>query len=213
MTAQTPARSYDSRRRRTAAAQTRLAVIEAARDLFAERGWSGTTIRLVAERAGVAVETVYSSVGGKLDLLAVAIDVGVGGDADPVPLRDRPDFLALGRGARPDRLQAAASLVTGIYVRTAGINRALTEAAFADGRARSLRAELQRRQRSDVADGLRLVLGHDASQSEVDATWALVAFETYDNLIRSAGWTTERYTHWLAETLGLLHPETTEAAP
>jgi AcrR family transcriptional regulator len=205
-------RTYDSTLRQKAAAQTRLAIIEAARGLLSERGWSGTTIRRVAESAGVAIETVYSSVGGKVDLLSVAIDVGVGGDADPIPLRDRPAFQALGRGDRRARFQAAASLLEGIYGRTAGINRALTEAAFADARARELREQLQLRQRSDVGLGLRLVLDRAASQTEIDETWALIAFETYDNLVRGAGWTSEQYTQWLTRTLALLHPVTTEAA-
>ncbi|HEX7739487.1 MAG TPA: helix-turn-helix domain-containing protein, partial [Marmoricola sp.] len=52
-------------RREVAAAATREEVLRAARRLFVEHGYAATTINQVAAEAGVAVQTVYSSVGGK----------------------------------------------------------------------------------------------------------------------------------------------------
>ena len=98
MTTTSRKRSYDSPRRRAMAADTRVVVLEAAARLFAERGWSGTSVRDVAREAGVSVETVYASVGSKTKLLTRAIEVGVVGDDEPVPLAERPEFVALGRG-------------------------------------------------------------------------------------------------------------------
>ena len=56
--------------------------------LFAERGWA-TSVRDIAREAGVAVETVYSVVGSKRELLKVAMDVAIVGDDEPVALDDR----------------------------------------------------------------------------------------------------------------------------
>ena len=63
-------RSYRSPVRTEAAQVTRAAIVEAARALFAERGYARTSVAAVAERAGVALNTVYTSIGGKPALVA-----------------------------------------------------------------------------------------------------------------------------------------------
>lgn len=54
-------------------AETRAAVLTAARALFAERGFEGTTLKAVAERAGVAVGTLFVHVPDKSALLLAAL--------------------------------------------------------------------------------------------------------------------------------------------
>lgn len=78
------------------AEQTRAAVLEAARLLFAELGWAGTSMRGVAREAGVAMETVYAGFGSKRDLLAAVMDVAVVGNDLPIPLAQRQFALGLG---------------------------------------------------------------------------------------------------------------------
>ena len=73
--------SYHSPRRQQAAAATREAIIEAALELFACQGYARTTVAQIAEAAQVAANTVYTSVGGKPQLLA-AITEGGTGDPD-----------------------------------------------------------------------------------------------------------------------------------
>src|SRR5688500_16295550 len=53
---------------------TRRAIVEAGGALFVERGYAGTTVDAIAERAGVSRKTVFTSVGGKVGLLKLAID-------------------------------------------------------------------------------------------------------------------------------------------
>src|SRR5215204_3120445 len=85
-----PKRRYTSRRRQVQAAETRRQIVEAARQLFAERGYVGTTIEAIAQAAGVAGETVYATFGSKRAILARLVDVSVGGDEQPIPLLERP---------------------------------------------------------------------------------------------------------------------------
>jgi len=64
-------------RREQQAAETRRLILEAARLLFVRQGFAATSMAQVAAEAGVAVPTVYASVGTKprlLDLLAERID-------------------------------------------------------------------------------------------------------------------------------------------
>lgn len=62
-------RTYTSTVRAAAARETRAAILRAAEELFAERGYAQATVSAIAERAGVAVNTVYASVGGKAALV------------------------------------------------------------------------------------------------------------------------------------------------
>src|SRR5829696_9045447 len=130
--AQGTRRTYRSPHRQQQAAETRAAVLGAAVQLFGERGWAGTGMREVARAAGVSVETVYAGFGSKSDLLMAALDVAVVGDAEPVPLDQRPEFAALGSGTRQQRAMAAARLVTAVHQRTSGVYLALREAAASD---------------------------------------------------------------------------------
>ncbi len=61
-------------RARMTGAQRRLQLIEVARGLFAERGYEGTSIEEIAQRAGVSKPIVYEHFGGKEGLYAVVVD-------------------------------------------------------------------------------------------------------------------------------------------
>src|SRR5919206_1136035 len=85
-------RSYHSPRRQEQARQTRAAILEAARPLFIERGYAGTSMTDIARAAGVSVKTVEAIFGTKARLLKVLRDVTIAGDDEAVPLAQRPWF-------------------------------------------------------------------------------------------------------------------------
>jgi TetR/AcrR family transcriptional regulator, regulator of cefoperazone and chloramphenicol sensitivity len=68
-------------RREVAAAETRGEILRAARRLFAERGYTNTSIHQIAEESGVAVQTIYSSIGSKAALVLALNDL-VDAEAD-----------------------------------------------------------------------------------------------------------------------------------
>ena len=70
-------RAYTSTVRAVAARETRAAILRAAMELYAEQGYARATVAGIAERAGVALNTVYTSVGGKAALLEALVDEGV----------------------------------------------------------------------------------------------------------------------------------------
>lgn len=204
MTAAAPAegrRPYRSARRRQQAAETRALVLAAATSLFAERGWSATGMRDVAKEAGVAVETVYSSFGSKTELLLTAIDVGVVGDTEPVRLSERPEFAAMGVGSFTDRISAAARLLTGINQRTAGLRRALNEAAASEPQLASKLHELELRRRDNVREGTEMVIGGPVDDDVLDGLWAVMGAEVFHLLTQVGGRTVDGYERWLATTL------------
>ncbi len=193
-------RPYDSPRRRASAADTRRAVIAAATRLFAERGWA-TSVRDIAREAGVAVETVYSVVGSKRELLKVAMDVAVVGDDAPVALAERHEFAALGEGDRPTRLERAAAMMADQYSRVAALHHALDQGAETDPELAELKRHTHEQQIATFGEGLTLALGRRPEPELVDGLQAISSPGTYLHLVRLAGWSQEQYQRWLAQTL------------
>ena len=67
------------------------------------------TMTQVAATAGLARPTVYLHFATKLDLLTACIDAA----PSDVPVRDRPDYLTMGRGALPDPVHRGTLATTG----------------------------------------------------------------------------------------------------
>lgn len=192
-----PRRTYRSPRREQQAQATRDALIVAATTLFTTRGWTSTSMRDIAAEAGVATETIYKHFASKADLLRRAADVAVVGDDAPIPLAERPEFEAIGKGSRADRVAAAARVVLGVHQRTAGFAKVLREAAPADEAiAEALRATKER-QRQDVAAGATLVTGRPPTEVVRDGLWALLSVEVYLLLVEDSSWSAEQYLAWL----------------
>jgi AcrR family transcriptional regulator len=194
-------RTYRSPRREQQAAQTREAVVAAAADLFAARGWAATGMRDVAAQAGVSVETVYSTVGSKTDLLVAAIDVSVVGDAEPVPLAERPEFAALGVGTIAQRSAAAARLVTAIHERNAQLQLALAQGAASEPELARLVREAEARRRLNVRQAAELVTRRSVQDAEADALWAVTSADVFRLLTGGAGWSVPQYEAWVARAI------------
>jgi AcrR family transcriptional regulator len=176
-------------------------VLAAATSLFADRGWSSTGMRDIAKEAGVAVETVYANFGSKTELLLTAIDVGVVGDAEPVPLSQRPEFAALGVGSFTDRIEAAARLLSGINRRTWGLRRALHEAAGSEPQLAAKLQELERRRRENVREGVEMVVGRPVDDDVLDGLWVVMGADVFSLLTQIGGRPVEDYERWLGTTI------------
>jgi AcrR family transcriptional regulator len=95
-----PRRPYHAPQRAAAAARTREAIVAAAKDVFERLGWSGATMRGVADQAGVSVKTVEALYRTKAELLKQAIDYAIAGDLRPIPILGREPAAAM--NAAPD---------------------------------------------------------------------------------------------------------------
>ncbi|MGZ8615430.1 MAG: TetR/AcrR family transcriptional regulator [Actinomycetota bacterium] len=209
MTAQpTARRAYDSSRRREQARATRRAVLDAARDLFVERGYVGTTVDSIARGAGVASETVYAIFGTKRAILAVLVDVTIVGDDEPVPVLDRAWVADVRHEPDPrQRLAALARAGTAILERITPIHGVLVGAAAADAEA----AEQLRRYTEQRLEGQRALLRIAVPPGELrpglsmraaaDTLFAIGSPDTYRALVIERGWSRARFEAWYAETL------------
>jgi len=200
-------RTYRSPRRAMQAQQTRVAVLGACRALFGERGWAATGVRDIANEAGVSVETVYATLGGKVALLTAALDGAVAGDDEPIPLSERPVFDAMGEGDFGTRVAAAAALITDIHVRTIGLQRALREGAGGEPALAELLATQEENRRASTGQGMALVLRRPIGDRERDLFWAQTCPEVFDALVNRSGWSVEQYAVWVASLIEKLKGE------
>jgi AcrR family transcriptional regulator len=99
-----PSRHHGNRHGRSA--EARLAVLEAADDLLAERGFAGVTVEGIAARADVAKQTIYRWWPSKTDILFEALAV------DAAEFFTSPDHGELGQDLR-DRLGQLAAFLSG----------------------------------------------------------------------------------------------------
>src|SRR3954470_16784610 len=117
-------RDYRSTLRTAQAADTRRSIVAAAARLFIADGYGNTTIDGVAESSGVSRKTVFTAVGGKVQLLKTALDWAGAGADEPVAMAERPairDMLAL---EDPAALVAQwVHILVEIDVRAAGLLR------------------------------------------------------------------------------------------
>jgi len=147
-------------RRSAQARRTRVRVLDAARELFIERGYVATTIIAIADRADVSPETVYARFGSKRELLAQLVDLAIAGDVDAPPLLEQ-DWVREMRD-EPDphrRVRILARHGRAILERRAAVDEVVRSAAAADPEIGTL-WELGREQRfAGQAELLRIVLG------------------------------------------------------
>jgi AcrR family transcriptional regulator len=158
-------------------------------------------MRDVAAAAGVALETVYSHFSSKRGLLRAVADAAVVGDDAPIPLAERPEFVAIGQGRRAARIRAAAQVLAAVHGRTAGVAKLLRQAAPADEEIAEMLRATREHQRTDVAGALELVIGRAPTPAERDGVWAIASPEVYLLLVEESGWTPAQYETWIAETL------------
>jgi AcrR family transcriptional regulator len=197
-------RRYDSSRRREAAARTRQAILDAALALFAARGYAATPMTAIAERAGVALDTVYAAVGRKPELARLLIETAISGSSQAVPAEER-DYVQAVRAAADAETKIAiyAAAMRDIAGRLAPVLSIIQQAAPTEPELAALwrqiaerRAANMRRFAADLAAAATLrVDPGDAA----DIVWATNAPEFYQLLVGQRGWSPERYEHFLAD--------------
>jgi AcrR family transcriptional regulator len=206
--AATVKRDYRSQLRAAQAQETRRSIVAAATRLFVEDGYGATTIDAVAEAAGVSRKTVFTAVGGKLDLLKLALDWAVAGDDRPIALADRkPIQLLLEQDDAAVLIRGWTRIQVEIDSRVAPLFQALEVAAGMDREARAL-LEQSQRQRLDGARTLikRLTALHGLKSGltrdeAVDVAWLATDPALFDRLVRVRGWSRGRFAEWLAQSL------------
>ena len=201
-----PKRPYDATRRREQAEQTRIRVLETARDLFIDQGYGRTTVADIAHAAGVSTETVYATYRNKPTLLHHVWYTTFRGDDADIRLLHRPEIQAV--LAEPDlatRFRLHARTMAPIMRRFTPLLRALEAAAaheraaadivheYDDGR---LDACLHYAQAAAATGRLAVSVEECA-----DLLYATLDGHLWHRLVLERGWSDEHFADWLGELL------------
>src|SRR4051794_27158358 len=134
----------DGRRRRgqRLAQASRRQILGAAHRLFVQQGYVATSVAAIAAEAGVAVQTIYNTVGSKRDVLGGVIELAVRGPnypatpsqtvGDRIRVADEPQLI----------VELLVDWLAEAHARTAAISLAIREAAAVDPEAAELEQTL-----------------------------------------------------------------------
>jgi AcrR family transcriptional regulator len=184
---------------------TRRRTLEAARELFAERGYTDATVDLIATRAGIAAPTIYANFGSKRQLLTALV----------LGLKEQADVYATVEqiSATQDAetiIQLAAKITRSFHVLAWDVLDVLRAAAKADPGLHSLWDQVEgARLRDQIATVQRLAeagilpTGYTVAQA-ADLFWAITSPDMYRLLVVERGWSTDAYEQWLVRSLTAL---------
>jgi AcrR family transcriptional regulator len=200
-------RKYDSGARREAARATRQSILAAAQKLFLEKGYAAATMPAIAESAGIALDTVYATVGKKAALFRLLVEMAISGSDRAVPPEER-DYVRSIR-AEPDaaqKLRIYAGALRSIQSRLAPLFRVLKGAAPLDPELDSLWRHISSRR----AQNMRLLARDLAATGDLrpelsiaktaDIIWSMNSPEFYLLLVEERGWRPKDFEQWLGDS-------------
>jgi AcrR family transcriptional regulator len=191
--------------RRAQADATRARIIGNAYELFSQNGYRATTMQLIADRASVAVQTVYFTFRTKDDLLRSVFEWTVlGEDGRPPQLQD----WHIEAMAAPDAHRAVPLLVAGIGTINARMAPLLPVFhAVTQDPVGQIYAQSEQRRRSDMSD-----LAHTLSRKTplrtrvtrrraADLLYVLTGPALFRDFVIEAGWTLTEWHRWVSNSL------------
>ena len=203
-------RTYTSSIRAQQSAHTRAVVLAAARGRFLEEGgYSRTSLSAIAAAAGVSVQTIYNTFGSKAALLKAVFDTTLAGDDEPVPMGQRPEFLAMEREQDASALlHHYARIGANLMKRLGPLYGRVREGAAAGDPDLNALLETSARERlvgaTEVVASVRrlgpLRRGLTAAGAR-DIVWTHTSYELWDLLVRQRGWSATAYADYLGRSM------------
>ena len=191
--------------RREQAAKTRGRILDAAHQLLLAGGYEATTMQLVADAAGVAVQTVYFVYGTKAQLLAEVENRVVLGEARLKQWRHRPWAAQVQQETDPHKLLALfVEVSTDIQGRIAPFVAALGSSLPSDPQSVAARERDRDEFFGAVVDRLGALGafrdGVTPSRA-LDIIRVINTVEAYADLTTRRGWSAAAWKEWLIDLL------------
>ena len=204
-------RPYNAEGRRAQARASRQRILETARALFVAHGYAAVSVADIAAAAGVSVPTVFAGFRSKANLLKEATETALVGDAEPVPLHDRPPMRRVAEAPTArEVLERLAALIAEAAPRVAPMYAVLHAAADADPELARLAATLDEQRLAGATRLAGIVLDRlgDPDPERLaqvrDTIWTLNSPLLYGLLVTQRGWSPEQYGAWVARALTAL---------
>ena len=204
-----PKREYDSSRRQAQAQETRRHILDAARKLFMERGYAGTTAEAIASEAGVAAQTIYAIFKNKKRILISLMNVSpTTGVEDHTAMVERANVKAVSQEHDQRRqFRMFAEVVAQNLNQVAVVSEIMTEAAKVEPNFDRILQKLNKQRLEHMAFAVQQIADNGPFREKMeedyarDTVWTLTSPEVFLLLTRDRGWSKERYAAWLADML------------
>lgn len=198
-------RRYDSSRRREQAEVTRGRILDAAAELFVANGYGPTTIKEIAERAGVAADTVYATFGAKVRVLTAIVDARLapGGERNVTQTADAQRVARM--TDQREQIRAFARDIAAISTRVHPIYEVLRTARAVEPETAEVHAEMERHRARNMRRFIGWIAGNGPLRMSLDraaeTAWAVASPDVARMLRVGKGWSERQYAVWLGDTL------------
>jgi AcrR family transcriptional regulator len=199
-------RPYSSPLRDEQAARTRIQIVRAADELFRERGYTGATMKDIAERAGVARDTVHAVVGNKARLIPAIIDLRLVPDGSVLNVADTPEGQQVRNETDPVRqIEAFAEFITRLNVALRPIFDIMRSAAPSEPAVAEALAMLEKNRMRNMQLYARWFAERGplrmSTRKAGETIFAIVSPDVGRLLCDELGWTQKQHAAWVADLL------------
>lgn len=189
-------RPYNSPVRARQAEATRRSILVAARRLFAETGYQGTTIEAIAAMAEVSVPTVYATFRSKHGILAALVAGAVG---DPSIRRVAEEAEQASDPER--RLRTAGHVMRLALEAEADLINVLWQGGSGNPELLAAWRQMHGNRHRRLSEVFGPILAKKKAARFLDLAWAFGSPEMYRLLVGERGWTPPQFEAWLADSL------------
>ncbi len=199
-------RTYDASLRRERARENRERILAAAERRFMRDGYGPTTVAAIADDAGVSVDTIFKSFGGKPGIIRAIRERALLGEG-PVPAERRSDDLQARETDPRKIIQAWGAFTAELMPRAAPILLLLRDAASTDPELRALLDEMDSDRLRRMTDNARRLhrAGHLREgigvKQAADVLWTYSSPELYELLVLRRGMPVATYGRFVANAM------------
>ena len=199
-------RKYSSAVREEQAARTRTRILDAAAELFLERGYARTTMKDIAVQADVARDTVHAIFGSKARVLTALIDHRLVPDGSVTNVTQLPEALAIKDEVdQRKQIELFAKFIAGISTELRPVFEILRTASAVEPEMAKVFEEMDRYRMINMQTYVKWIAARGPLRVNTrragEIIWAIASPDVSRMLCEEIGWSESQHARWLADTL------------
>jgi AcrR family transcriptional regulator len=199
-------RRYSSAVREEQAARTRTRILDAAAELFVERGYARTTMKDIAVQADVARDTVHAIFGSKARVLTALIDYRLVPDSSVTNATQLPEALAIKDEVdQRKQIEVFAKFIAGISTELRPVFEILRTASAVEPEMAKVFEEMDQFRMNNMQTYASWIAARGplrvSTRRAGEIIWALASLDVARMLCDELGWTESQHARWLSDTL------------
>jgi AcrR family transcriptional regulator len=199
-------RKYSSAVREEQAARTRTRILDAAAELFLERGYARTTMKDIAVQADVARDTVHAIFGSKARVLTALIDHRLVPDGSVTNVTQLPEALAIKDEVHQRKqIELFAKFIATISTELRPVFEILRTASAVEPEMAKVFEEMDQFRMNNMQTYASWIAARGplrvSTRQAGEIIWALASLDVARMLCDELGWTESQHARWLSDTL------------